>query len=83
MGYFGSKYAKIRPTKYRRQDPVNRKKINRQQENSTIVNRAVNEILLYENQKASAEKRARENNESDFDESELYQIDNMSLDDTK
>ena len=37
------------------------------------------EILLNENQKVSAEKEAHENIESNFDESELYQIDNMSI----
>ena len=38
---------------------------------------------MQENQTVGAEKGEYENIESDFDESELYQIENMSLDDTK
>ena len=41
------------------------------------------EILLHENKKVSAERESHENVESDFDESELYLINNMSLDETK
>ena len=37
------------------------------------------EILLEENQNLSAKKKAYENIESDFNENELYQIDNISL----
>ena len=40
-------------------------------------------ILLQENQKVSAEKESHGNIESGFDESKLYQVDNMSLEDTK
>ena len=47
LGDFGSKYVKISPTKDRRNDPVTRKKINRQQENSAIVNSAVHKILQH------------------------------------
>ena len=43
----------------------------------------MDEILLQENQKVSADKGANKNIESDFDENKLYQIDNMSLDNTK
>ena len=48
-----------------------------------IVNIAVDEILLHENRKVSYEKGSHENIESDFDECRLYQVSNMSLDDTK
>ena len=41
------------------------------------------EILVHKNQKVNAEKEVHENIESDFDESELHQINNMSLDDKK
>ena len=41
------------------------------------------EILLHENQKLSAAKKASENIESNLDENKLYQIDNMILDDIK
>ena len=72
-----------RPTKYRGHNPANRNKFNRQQEKNDIVNSAVDEILLQEDQKVSAEKGAHENIESDFDENKLYQINIMSLEDTK
>ena len=43
----------------------------------------MDEILLQENQKVIADKGSHENIASDFDESELYHIDNISIDDTK
>ena len=43
----------------------------------------MDEIILKENNKVSAEEEAHENTESDFDENDLYQIDNMSLDEKK
>ena len=39
--------------------------------------------MLHENEKVSAMKEAHENVESDFDDNKLYQIDNMSFEDTK
>ena len=82
LGDFGSKYAKIGPNKDRGKNPANINKCNKQQENNVIVNITVDGILLHENQRISAEKGSHENIESDFDEIGLYQIDNMSLDDT-
>ena len=43
----------------------------------------MNEILLHENEKVNATKEAHENVESDFDDNEICQIGNMSLEDTK
>ena len=40
-------------------------------------------IILQENNKVSAEEESHENIESDFYENDLYQIDNMSLDDRR
>ena len=57
--------------------------ININQDNNAIVNSEVDEILLHENQKVSAEKEAHENIESDFYENKTNWIDNMSLDDKK
>ena len=74
---------KSRPAKDCGHDTVQRNKFNRQQENNDIVASEVDEILLHENEKVSANKEAHENIESDFDEIKLYQIDNMSLDDTQ
>ena len=73
LGYFGSEYDKPRPTKYLGNNTIPENKFNRQQGNNVIINIAVDEILLHEN----------ENIESDFDDKELYHIDNMSLEDTK
>ena len=64
-------------------DTTNRKEFNRQQENNYIVNHALDEILLRENNKVSAEAEAHENIEAKLDYNNLYQIDNMSLDETK
>ena len=80
---FGSRYAKSRPTKYNGHNLANRNKFNRKKYNNYIVNSAVDDILLWGKQKLSAEKESHENIESNFDEIGLYQIDNMSLDDTK
>ena len=71
MGDFGSTYFKIRLTKYRGHDPVPRKKCNIQQENNSIVNIAVDEILLHENEKLSDVKEAPENVESGFYEKKI------------
>ena len=43
----------------------------------------MDEILLHENQKLSAEKEAHENTGSKFDENELYHIGIMSIEYTK
>ena len=42
----------------------------------------MDEILLHENKKVITAKEAPENIQSDFDENNLYQIENMSLEDT-
>ena len=41
------------------------------------------EILLHATQKASYEKEAPAFLESDYDENDLYQVERMSLEDTK
>ena len=58
---FGSKYSKIMPTKDRGHGTTNRNKFKRQQENNYIVNSAVDEILLQENQKVIDYKGAHDN----------------------
>ena len=83
LGDFDSKYVKSRPNKDHGHDNVPRKQFNRQQENNSIINSKGDEIILHKNQKVSAEKKAHENVESDFDDNQLYQINNTSLDDTK
>ena len=56
LGDFGSKYDKSWPTKDFGHDPVKINKFNRQKDNNAIVNSEVNEILLHEKHKVSAEK---------------------------
>ena len=55
---FGDKYVKGKPTKNRGNHTVPRNKFNRQQENNSIVNSAVDEIMLPETKKVSATKEA-------------------------
>ena len=43
----------------------------------------VDEIILHETKKVSAAREAPECLESDYDEDELYQVDRVSLEDTK
>ena len=57
---------------------MTRSKFNRQKENNCIVNYAVDEMLLQENNKVSTE-----NIESELDGNDLYHIYNMSLDNKK
>ena len=54
-----------------------------QQENNSIFNNAVDEILLNETQKLSAVREVPEFLVSDYDENDLYQVDKMSLENTK
>ena len=61
----------------------NRNKYTRQQYNNDTVNSAVYEIILQENIKVSAVTEAQEIIESEFDENDLYRIDNMSLKEKK
>ena len=60
-----------------------RGEFNRQMENNAIVNKSVGEILLTENQKLSAAREAPEFLDSDYDENDVYQVDKMSLEETK
>ena len=83
LGDFETKYANIRPNKDRGSNPVPRGEFNRQMENNDIVNKSVGEILLTENQKLSAAREAPEFLDSDYDENDVYQVDKMSLEDTK
>ena len=83
LGDFSSKYAKTRHANNLGHNPANRNKYTRQKYNNTIVNSAVDEIILQENNKVSAGTEAQEIIESEFDENDLYRIDNMSLEEKK
>ena len=78
-----SRYAKKIPTKDHGHNPENIKKFNRQEDNNAIVNSASDKILMKESKKVSSYIEAQENIESDFYETELYHIENMSFEDKK
>ena len=83
LGDFGTKYANSSPTKDCGSIPVPRF-LNRHQENNAIFNNAVDEIILNETQKVSdTNHEAPEFLDSDYDANNLYQVDKMSLEDTK
>ena len=79
LGNFCSNYAKIRHTNNRGHKPENSNKYTRQQYNNTILNSALYEIILQENNKVNAGTEVQEMIESEFDANYLYPIDNMSL----
>ena len=54
LGDFGTKYAKGNPNKNHGNNPVQREKIKRQQENNALINNAADEILLYETKRVNA-----------------------------
>ena len=82
LGNFGTKYVTSRPTKDRGSSPVPRKQLNRKQENKDIVNNAIDEIIL--TQKVSATNHeAPEFLDSDYDANNLYEVEKMSLEETK
>ena len=81
---FGTKYAAAQSTKYHWNNPVTRKIFQKKQENHAIINNAVDDILLNETKKVSAvNHEAPESLENDYYENDLYQVENMSLDETK
>ena len=82
LGYFGSKYVKGNPTNEIGNHTIPIKKFNRHQENNSIVNSMVDEILLHE-KKVSAAKEAPEFLESDYDDNKLYQVDNTAFVETR
>ena len=78
LGDIVTKYAKNRTTKDHGSRHVSRGEIKRQQENSSIINNAVDEIIL--SQKVSAKNHeAPEFLNSDYDTNDLYEVDKMSL----
>ena len=80
---FSSKYYKIRPTKDRGYDPATKDKFNRRQKKNSVFDHAVGDIVLQENNKLITGAEAHENIYSEIYENDLYQIDNMSLDEKK
>ena len=84
LGEFENKYTAAQTTKDRGRKPVRRKIFQKKQENHAIINNVVDEILLNETKKVSAvNHEAPYFLENDYDENDLYQMENMILDETK
>ena len=82
LGDFGTKYSKSRPTKGDGSSTVLRECFNKQQENKSIVDNAVDEIILTLRVSATNHE-APEFLDSDYDVNNFYQVEKMSLDGTK
>ena len=83
QGELGGKYAKGNPTKDHRNHPVPRGEINRRQGKNIIGNNVVDEILLNEAPKVSAARDETELLDSDYDDTVLYQVERIVLEETK
>ena len=59
------------------------RKFNRQQYNNAIVLNELDQIILQYSIKLSVEEKAHENINSEFNKNDLYDIDNMALDENK
>ena len=54
-----------------------------QKDNNDIVKHEVDDIILQENKILSVKYEAKENTNAEVDENNLYDIDNMSIDERK
>ena len=83
-GGIGTKYDRSQTTKDRGRNTIPRKIFNKYQRNHAIITNAVNKILLNETKKLSAVNyESPEFLENGYDENDLYQVENMSLNETK
>ena len=80
---FGYRYSKISPTKDRGQEPATKNIFKQNQENNDIFQHEFDKIILQENINLSVEEEGQENIDSEVDESDIYDIYNMSLDENK
>ena len=81
---FGTKYDAAQTSKDHGSDPIPRKRLWKKQENHTIINNVVDELRMIESKKVSdVNHESLEFLESDCNDNELYQVENMSLNDTK
>ena len=84
MGEFVTKHAAAQTGKERGSDPIPRKRFHKKQENHTIIYNVVDEIRTIESKKVSAvNHEAPEYLESDYDNNDLHNVENISLDETK
>ena len=80
LGDFGTKYDTYRSTKDHRQDPATKKSFGRQQENNTMIQHVVDEIILQQNEKLSVKYETRESIYNEVNEDDLPDLENISLD---
>ena len=81
LGKFGTKYDAVKPMKYLGNNPVPRKGFKKKQEKHTNTDHVVDEFHMVESKKVSeVNHEAPKFLESDYDEKDLYQVENMSLD---
>ena len=84
LGEYGAKYAASQRTKDHGRNPLPRKRFQKNQENHAIINNVVDDILLNEPKKVSAvNHEAPDFLENDYDENDLYQVENVSHDENK
>ena len=84
MGEFGTKYAASQPTKNHGRNTIPKKWFHKKQENHAIIYNMVDELHMFESKKVSAvNHEGQEFLESDYGYNDLYQEENMSLDETK
>ena len=84
LGELGTKYIAAQPTKDRGSNPIPRKGYHKKQENHTIIDNVMDVLCMVEFKKVSAvNHEAPEFLESDYDENDLYQVENMSLDENE
>ena len=83
FGAFGFKYSKIRLPQEQGQLTKKMNKSNINQDNNAMVQHAVDQIILKKNNKYIPEDEAHYNINYKFDEDNLYDIENMSLDEKK
>ena len=80
LGDFDTKYAKVSPSKYHRQEPATNMNFGRNQENNDTVQHEVDEIILQDNKNLSVKDETHESIDYEFNEYELYELGKIILD---
>ena len=84
LGECGTKYSVSHPTKDQGKNPIHKKGSQKKQDIRNIINNIVDELHMVKSQKVSAVNHdAPEFLESAYDANDLYQVENMSLVETK
>ena len=84
MGEFGTNYAAAQLTKNHGSNPIPKKVYKKKQGKQSIIDNVVDELHMVESRKVIAiDHEAPEFLKSDYDTNDLYQVENISLDETK